>query len=260
MRSLSTGATGMLAQQINVEVLSNNIANMTTTGFKAERTQFQDLLYQNIRRPGTQSSDAGTIVPTGLQVGAGVKPVATYRLHSQGSIVITGNELDLAVNGNGYFQIEMPDGTTGYTRDGSLQLNAEGQIVTAHGYTVLPGITVPDGTLGITVDATGQVHVKIAAQTEEQTVGQLELAQFPNNPGLEAVGNNLYMETAASGAPIVGTPTVDGLGSIEQGSVEQSNVNVVSEITSLITAQRAYEMNSRVIKTSDEMMSVLSQR
>lgn len=260
MRSLSIGGTGMLAQQTNVEVISNNIANMTTTGFKAERTEFQDLLYQNIRRPGSQSSDAGTVVPTGLQIGAGVKPVATYRLHSQGSIVITGNELDLAINGNGFFQIEMPDGTTSYTRAGSFQMNAQGQIVTADGYTVLPGITVPASTTGITVDATGQVQAKIDGQTDPQTIGQFELAQFPNNAGLEAIGKNLYLETPASGAPVTGTPASNGLGSIEQGAVEQSNVNVVSEITSLIAAQRAYEMNSRVIKTSDEMMSVLSQR
>ncbi len=260
MRSLSIGGTGMLAQQTNVEVISNNIANMTTTGFKAERTEFQDLLYQNIRRPGSQSSDAGTVVPTGLQIGAGVKPVATYRLHSQGSIVITGNELDLAINGNGFFQIEMPDGTTSYTRAGSFQMNAQGQIVTADGYTVLPGITVPASTTAITVDATGQVQAKIDGQTDPQTIGQFELAQFPNNAGLEAIGKNLYLETPASGAPVTGTPATDGLGTIEQGAVEQSNVNVVSEITSLIAAQRAYEMNSRVIKTSDEMMSVLSQR
>lgn len=260
MRSLSIGGTGMLAQQTNVEVISNNIANMTTTGFKAERTEFQDLLYQNIRRPGSQSSDAGTVVPTGLQIGAGVKPVATYRLHSQGSIVITGNELDLAINGNGFFQIEMPDGTTSYTRAGSFQMNAQGQIVTADGYTVLPGITVPASTTAITVDATGQVQAKIDGQTDPQTIGQFELAQFPNNAGLEAIGKNLYLETPASGAPVTGTPVSDGLGGIEQGAVEQSNVNVVSEITSLIAAQRAYEMNSRVIKTSDEMMSVLSQR
>jgi flagellar basal-body rod protein FlgG len=200
------------------------------------------------------------VVPTGLQIGAGVKPVATYRLHSQGSIVITGNELDLAINGNGFFQIEMPDGTTSYTRAGSFQMNAQGQIVTADGYTVLPGITVPASTTAITVDATGQVQAKIDGQTDPQTIGQFELAQFPNNAGLEAIGKNLYLETPASGAPVTGTPASDGLGSIEQGAVEQSNVNVVSEITSLIAAQRAYEMNSRVIKTSDEMMSVLSQR
>ncbi len=259
MRSLSIGATGMLAQQTNVEVSSNNIANMTTSGYKQQRAEFQDLLYQNIRRPGAQSSDAGTIVPTGIQLGAGVKTAAVYRIHTQGSIVITGNELDLAVNGKGYFQVNMPDGTTTYTRAGSFQMNAEGQIVTPDGYTLLPGLTIPQGTTDITVDATGQVQAKIDGQTDPQTVGQIELAQFPNDAGLESIGNNLYRETPASGAAVTGTAGIDGLGTIEQGSLEQSNVNVVSEMTNLITAQRAYEMNSRVIKTSDEMMGSLSQ-
>lgn len=259
MRSLSIGATGMLAQQTNVEVISNNIANMTTAGFKEQRAEFQDLLYQSIRRPGSQSSDAGTIVPTGIQLGAGVKTGSVYRIHTQGTIVITGNSLDLAVNGEGYFQIQMPDGTTDYTRAGSLQLNADGQIVTADGYLVLPGLTVPQDALDISIDKTGQVQVKLAGTTDTQTIGQVQLAMFPNDAGLESVGGNLYVETAASGAPIVGNPGGDGFGLIEQGSIEQSNVNVVAEITNLITAQRAYEMNSRVIKTSDEMMGTLSQ-
>ena len=259
MRSLSIGATGMLAQQTNVEVISNNIANMTTSGYKEQRAEFQDLLYQNIRRPGSQSSDAGTIVPTGIQLGSGVKTASVYRIHTQGSIVQTGNELDLAVNGEGYFQVEMPDGTTNYTRAGSFQLNADGQVVTADGYTLLPGLTVPEGTLDITIDETGQVQAKIDGQTETQVVGQIQLAQFANNAGLESIGGNLYRETPASGAAIVGNPGGNGFGTIEQGSLEQSNVNVVAEITSLITAQRAYEMNSKVIKTSDEMMSAVSQ-
>jgi flagellar basal-body rod protein FlgG len=259
MRALSIGATGMLAQQTNVEVISNNIANMTTAGFKQQRAEFQDLLYQNIRRPGAQSSDAGTIVPTGIQIGAGVKTASVYRIQTQGSIVITGNSLDLAVNGDGYYQIQMPDGTTNYTRAGSFQLNANGEVVTADGYPLLPGITVPQDTIDVTVDATGQVQVKIDGQTDTQTVGQIQLALFPNDAGLEAIGNNLFSESAASGAPVVGNPGGSGFGKIEQGSIEQSNVNVVAEITNLITAQRAYEMNSRVIRTSDEMMSALSQ-
>lgn len=258
MRSLNIGATGMLAQQTNVEVISNNIANMTTSGFKMQRAEFQDLLYQNMRRPGSQSSDAGTIVPTGIQIGMGVKTAAVYRIHTQGTIVMTGNQLDIAVNGAGYFQIEMPDGTTNYTRAGSFQLNAEGQIVTPDGFTLLPGITVPQDTLAITIDKSGQVQAKIDGQIEEQILGQIQLAQFPNDAGLEALGNNMYRETTASGAPVVGNPAIDGFGQIEQGSLEQSNVNVVSEITNLITAQRAYEMNSRVIRTSDEMLSALS--
>lgn len=259
MRSLMIGGTGMLAQQTNVEVISNNIANMTTSGYKMQRAEFQDLLYQNIRRPGAQSSDAGTIVPTGIQLGLGVKTASVYRIHTQGTIVITGNNLDLAVNGDGYFQIEMPDGTTNYTRAGSFQLNADGQIVTADGYTLLPGLTVPANTLDITIDGSGQVQAKIDGQTDPQVVGQIQLARFPNNAGLEGIGGNLYRETPASGAPVVGNPALDGYGSIQQGSLEQANVNVVSEITNLITAQRAYEMNSRVIRTSDEMLSALSQ-
>lgn len=259
MRSLSIGATGMLAQQTNVEVISNNIANMTTSGFKMQRAEFQDLLYQNIRRPGSQASDAGTIVPTGIQLGAGVKTASVYRIHTQGSIVITGNQLDMAINGAGYFQIQMPDGTTSYTRAGSFQLDATGQIVTADGNLLLPGLTIPQSTTDITIDQTGQVQAKIDGQTDPQVVGQIELAQFPNDAGLESIGNNLYRETPASGAAITGNAGADAFGTIQQGSIEQSNVNVVSEITSLITAQRAYEMNSRVIKTSDEMMSAISQ-
>lgn len=259
MRSLNIAATGMLAQQMNVDVVSNNIANMTTSGFKLQRAEFQDLLYQNLRRPGAQSSDAGTIVPTGIQLGSGVRMAATYRIHTQGTIEITGNELDLAVNGKGYFQIQLPDGTNAYTRSGSFQMNADGQIVTADGYTLLPGLTIPQGTTKITIDKTGQVQATVAGQTEEQVVGQIELAQLPNAGGLEAVSDNLFLETAASGAPITGTPGTDGLGVLEQGALENSNVDVVSEITNLISAQRAYEMNSRVISTSDEMLGTLTQ-
>lgn len=259
MRSLNIAATGMLAQQMNVDVISNNIANMTTSGFKQQRAEFQDLLYQNLRRPGAQSSDAGTIVPTGIQLGSGVRIAATYRIHTQGTIEITDNELDLAINGEGYFQIELPDGTNAYTRSGSFQLNADSQIVTADGYTLLPGLTIPEGTTTITVDSTGQVQASVDGEAEEQVVGQIELAQFPNAGGLEAVSDNLFLETAASGGPITGTPDSEGLGSIEQGALENSNVDVVSEVTNLISAQRAYEMNSRVISTSDEMLGTLSQ-
>jgi len=192
MRSLMIGATGMLAQQTNVEVISNNIANMTTSGFKQQRAEFQDLMYQNIRRPGAQSSDAGTIVPTGIQLGLGVKTGSVYRIHTQGTIVQTGNDLDLAVNGDGYFQIQMPDGTTNYTRAGSFQLNADGQMVTADGYLLLPGLTIPNGTLDITIDSSGQVQAKIDGQIDPQVVGQIQLARFPNNAGLESLGSNLY--------------------------------------------------------------------
>ncbi len=259
MRSLSIGATGMLAQQLNVEVISNNIANMTTTGFKRQRAEFQDLLYQNLRRVGSNSSDAGTVVPSGVQVGAGVKTAAVYRINEQGNISVTGNALDLAINGQGYFQVELPDGQTAYTRAGSFQLNAEGTIVTADGYTLQPGITVPQNAVDITVNPNGEVLVKLDGQVEPQNVGQLQLAVFPNPAGLEAVGDNLLLETPASGQVIAGNPGAPGIGRVIQQALETSNVNIVSEITSLITAQRAYEMNSRVISTSDQMMQSVTQ-
>src|SRR5262245_59222476 len=259
MKSLSIGATGMLAQQLNVEVISNNIANMTTTGFKRQRAEFQDLLYQNMRRVGSTSSDAGTIVPSGVQIGAGVKTAAVYRINKQGNINPTGNVLDLAINGQGFFQITLPAGDTAYTRAGSLQLDPQGQIVTADGYVVQPGLTVPQNAVGITVNPTGQVLVKLDGQVAPQDIGQLQLAVFPNPAGLEAVGDNLFLETPASGAAITGNPGAPGFGRVIQESLETSNVNIVSEITSLITAQRAYEMNSKVISTTDQMMQAVTQ-
>ncbi len=259
MRSLNIGATGMLAQQLNVEVISNNIANMNTTGFKRQRAEFQDLLYQNLRRVGSESSDAGTIVPTGVQLGLGVKPAAVYRISGQGNIQTTENPLDLAINGRGLLQVEMPDGDTAYTRSGSLQLSPDGDIVTADGFIVQPGITVPEDAKAITVNANGEVYVDLEGQVAPVLVGQLELANFANEAGLDAIGNNLLMETAASGQPSVATPGSAGFGLILQGALETSNVNVVSEITNLITAQRAYEMNSKVIESSDEMMRSVTQ-
>lgn len=259
MKSLSIGATGMLAQQLNVEVISNNIANMTTTGFKRQRAEFQDLLYQNMRRVGSTSSDAGTIVPSGVQIGAGVKTAAVYRINEQGNINPTGNVLDLAINGQGYFQINLPSGDTAYTRAGSLQLDPQGQIVTADGYIVQPGLTVPQNAVGITVNPTGEVLVKLDGQVAPQNIGQLQLAVFPNPAGLEAVGDNLFLETPASGQAITGNPGAPGFGRVIQESLETSNVNIVSEITSLITAQRAYEMNSKVISTTDQMMQSVTQ-
>jgi flagellar basal-body rod protein FlgG len=259
MRSLSIGSTGMLAQQLNVETISNNIANMTTTGYKRQRAEFQDLLYQNQRRVGSTSSDAGTIVPSGIQVGLGVKAAAIYRINEQGNINPTGNTLDLAINGQGYFQVQLPNGETAYTRAGSLQLNAEGTVVTADGYQVLPGIVVPQNTIDITVNPNGEVLAKIDGQIEPQNVGQIQLATFPNTAGLEAIGDNLLLETPASGAAIEGPPGGPGFGRIMQGALETSNVNIVAEITQLITAQRAYEMNSRVISTTDQMMQSVSQ-
>ena len=259
MRSLSIAATGMLAQQLNVEVISNNIANLNTTAFKVQRAEFQDLLYQNERNVGANSSANGNIVPVGVQIGSGVKAAAVYRISTQGNLVKTNNALDLAIQGRGFFQIEMPDGTTAYTRAGSLQLSATGEIVTADGYVVEPGITIPQNTTNITVNAAGQVMAQVAGQTQPQTVGQFQLANFPNEAGLAAQGNNLLTETPASGTPVVGNPGSTAFGTIQQGYLETSNVNIVSQITDLISAQRAYEMNSKVIQTSDQMMSTLSQ-
>jgi flagellar basal-body rod protein FlgG len=255
MRALSIAATGMLAQQTNVEVIANNLANMNTTGYKEQRAEFQDLLYQNIQQVGSQSSDTGTIVPSGIQLGAGVRTAAVYRVTGQGDMKTTGNSYDLAVNGKGYFHITMPDGTDSYTRAGNFALSAEGQLVTQEGYTVAPGIAIPTTATGVTVNAQGQVQATIPGQTAPQTVGQLELVRFPNDAGLQALGDNLFKETVASGAPQSGVPGSTGFGTIEQGFLETSNVNAVDEITSLITAQRAYEMNSKVVSAADEMLS-----
>ncbi|MGH1399276.1 MAG: flagellar basal-body rod protein FlgG [Alphaproteobacteria bacterium] len=259
MRSLDIGATGMLAQQTNVDVISNNIANMTTTGFKKQRAAFADLIYQNIDRPGSSSSDSGTILPTGLQLGLGVKTNGVYRTTSQGSLEITDNSLDLAVTGEGYFQVQLPSGETAYTRDGTFQRNENGELVTIQGYTVDPGITIPEDAIAIDINSEGEVLVSILGQTTTSNVGQLQLARFVNPVGLAAIGDNLFTETEASGTASTGTPNQDGFGGVAQGTLEQSNVNVVEELTMLIEAQRAYEMNSTVISTSDEMLQAVSQ-
>lgn len=258
MRSLSIGATGMLAQQLNVEVVSHNIANMNTTGFQRRRAEFQDLLYQNMRRVGSESSDANTTVPVGVQVGLGVKTAAVYRITEQGNLTLTENPLDVAINGEGYFRIQLPSGETSYTRAGSFQLDGDGDLVTVDGFTVQPGITIPNNAIDVSINASGQVIVSLDGQTAPQTVGQLELARFANDAGLLAVGDNLFLETPASGAAQTASPGTAGFGTIQQGFLETSNVNVVEEITNLITAQRAYEMNSKVIETSDQMMSTLT--
>lgn len=259
MRSMLIGATGMQAQELNVEVISNNIANISTSGFKRQRAEFQDMIYDNIRRPGSTSTDAGNIVPTGIQVGMGVRPAAVYRINAQGNVTITDNPLDLSVSGRGYFQVQLPDGTTAYTRAGSMQLNAEGVIVNADGYPIQPSITIPSNAIDVTINSSGEVLVKQDGTTTLSNVGQLQLATFVNPAGLEAIGNNLLRESPASGTPTTAAPASTGFGEVRQGAIENSNVNVVSEITSLITAQRAYEMNSRVIKASDEMLSTVSQ-
>jgi flagellar basal-body rod protein FlgG len=258
MRSLDIAGTGMQAQQTNVEVISNNIANMTTTGFKRQRAEFQDLIYENLRRVGSNSSDSGTIVPAGAQVGLGVRTAAVYRISEQGNLQQTSNSLDLAIKGNGYFQVTLPSGDTAYTRDGTFALSPDGTIVTADGYAVQPSITIPSNAKSVTINNTGQVQVSLDGQTAPQTVGTMQLAVFPNEAGLEAQGDNLLLQSAASGNPSTGTPASPGFGAVMQGFVETSNVNVVSEITNLITAQRAYEMNSRVITTSDQMLSTLT--
>lgn len=258
MRALDIAATGMQAQQLNVEVISNNIANLNTTGFKRQRAEFQDLLYQNIKRPGDNSSDAGTIEPVGVQIGIGVKAAAVYRINQQGNLSQTQNPLDLAIQGEGYFQVQLPNGQTAYTRAGSLQLNNSRQIVTADGYLLQPNITIPQGTTSITVDSSGEVLAAVAGQTNSQNVGQITLAVFPNPAGLVATGQNLLQETQASGTPTVENPGTNDAGVLQQGFLETSNVDVVTEITNLITAQRAYEMNSKVIETADQMQQTLT--
>ena len=259
MNSLDIAATGMLAQQLNVEVISNNIANMSTTGYKRQRTEFQDLLYQDLRRVGSESSDAGTVVPAGVQLGLGVQPAAVYRISEQGAMNITDNPFDVAINGKGFFQVELPSGDTAYTRSGSFQLSADGDLVTVDGYTIQPGITIPIDATSVTINDSGQVSVTLSGQVATQQVGQIELATFANEAGLQAIGDNLLLETTASGTATIGTPGTTGFGSVKQGLLEASNVNVVTEITDLITAQRAYEMNSRVIQASDEMMQSVTQ-
>ncbi|HEX8484310.1 flagellar basal-body rod protein FlgG [Sphingomonas sp.] len=259
MRTLSIASTGMLAQQTNVDVISNNIANMNTTGFKRQRAAFQDLLYQQETRAGTSAGGDQAKVPTGIQIGAGVKTGGVYRITEQGAPQSTGNRYDLAVDGRGYFQVTLPSGETAYTRDGSFQLSDQGELVTSDGHSVQPGITIPPDAVDVAISKTGQVQVKTAGQVEMQTVGQLQLATFVNEAGLEAQGGNLFLETSASGAATIGAPGDPGLGTMMQGFVEASNVNPVSEITALITAQRAYEMNSRVVKTADEMLATSSQ-
>lgn len=259
MRTLDIGATGMLAQQMNVDTISNNIANMTTTGFKKQRMEFKDLMYQHLSRPGATSSATGTIVPSGLSLGLGVRPAATYRDHEQGTLQITNGEFDMAINGKGFFQIELPSGETAYTRAGSFQLNQDGEMVTSEGYRVMPGISVPTDTIFVEINTEGEVLAKLPQQTAMQNLGQIELANFVNPTGLESIGDTMFLETEASGQATVGTPGSDNIGTLKQGLLEQSNVDSVKEITLLITAQRAYEMNSNVISTADEMMDTVNQ-
>lgn len=254
MKALHIAATGMKAQELNVEVISNNVANMRTTGYKRQRADFQDLLYQNLRRMGAESSTAGTIVPTGVQIGSGVKTAATARIMSQGNLEQTDKELDVAIRGEGFFQIQRPDGTTAYTRDGSFERDTNGTLVTVDGYTVDPGIDIPDGSRDLTISANGTVQA-IDAGGNQVNLGQIQLARFINKSGLEAIGDNLFLQTDASGAAQIDNPGNNGFGSLQQGFLEMANVDAVTEIADLISAQRAYEMNSRIIQAADEMYS-----
>ena len=258
IRSLWIAKTGMEAQQMQLDTISHNLANVSTNGFKRGHVVFEDLIYQNLRQAGAASSDQTTL-PTGLQVGLGVRSVATSRNFSQGNLQQTSNNLDLAIKGNGFIQIQMPDGTTGYTRDGSLQVDGSGQLVTNNGYAVQPAITIPNNAQSITIAADGTVNVALPGQATAQPVGQLNLASFVNPAGLEPKGQNLWAETAASGTPSAGAPGSNGLGSLQQGYVETSNVNVVEELVAMIATQRAYELNSKAIQTSDQMLQKLGQ-
>lgn len=255
MNALKIAATGMLAQQLNVDVISNNIANMRTTGYKRTRAEFQDLLYNDIKRAGASSSEAGTIVPSGLQLGYGVKTGATSRIMSQGGLSNTDKELDVAIRGEGFFVVDLPSGQTAYSRDGSFELNAEGTLVTLDGFQIQPGITLPAGSRDISISRSGEVEATTGTNTTPTVVGQIQLSRFLNKGGLQSIGDNLYLETAASGTAQLGSPDADGMGSLLQKFLESANVNAVSEITDLISAQRAYEMNAKVISGADEMMS-----
>jgi flagellar basal-body rod protein FlgG len=259
MRALRIAATGMAAQQLNVEVISQNIANMNTVGYKMQRAEFEDLLYENVQRPGSQSSDSGTVVPTGIQLGSGVKTGSVYRITTQGAMTQTGNQYDLAINGRGYFQVLLPSGDTAYTRAGNFSVNDQGQLVTSDGYQVIPQITIPQTATGVTISSSGQVQVSLPGQAATSQVGQLQLATFYNEAGLEAMGDNLFLQSGSSGAPVVGSPATTGYGSLQQGYTEASNVDPVSEISNLIVAQRAYEMNSKVVTSADQMLQTTNQ-
>lgn len=258
MKALLTAASGMMAQELNVEVISNNIANMRTTAFKRQRVEFQDLLYSNPRPAGTTSSANGNIVPSGIQVGSGVKTGATYRVMSQGTLARTEKELDVAIRGEGFFQIALPDGRTAYTRDGSFEIDPNGLLTTLDGYEVQPGISIPQDALSLTINASGEVQAHIPGQQTPQTLGTIQTARFVNKAGLKAIGDNLLLATSASGPAQIGTPNDQGFGNLLQRHLEQSNVNPVSEITDLISAQRSYEMTARIISAAEQMMQTIA--
>ena len=259
MRALYTAATGMMAQELNVQVISNNIANVRTTGYKRQRIHFQDLLYEHIRRAGTQTSDQNTQVPAGTFVGSGVKTASTGRVMSQGNLSPTEKEYDVAIRGEGFFRIQMPDGRTAYSRDGSFDLDSQGRLVTRDGYLVQPGITVPNNATGVSINAQGTVEVTLPGQTAPQQLGQIQLSRFINKVGLESIGDNLFVETTGSGPAIDGLGGEEGFGTLQQNYLEECNVQAVTELSSLIAAQRAYEMNSKVISAADQMMQSTTQ-
>lgn len=258
IRSLYIAKTGMDAMQTNIDVISNNLANVNTNGFKRTRPVFEDLLYQTLRQPGAASSQQ-TQLPSGLQLGTGVKTAATERIFTQGNLQLTDNPLDMAINGQGFFQITLPDGSTGYTRDGAFQVNNQGQVVTSSGYPLNPAVTIPQGTTKINISRDGIISVQTAGQVELTQIGNVQLATFINPAGLQSIGENLYLETGASGAPIGSAPGANGLGLLNQSYVETSNVNITEELINMIQAQRAYEINSRSIQTSDQMLQKLTQ-
>lgn len=258
MKALQIAATGMMAQELNVEVISNNIANMRTTGFKRQRADFQDLLYQNLRRTGAATSELGTMVPSGIQLGVGVKAAATPRVMSQGNLLTTEKELDVAIRGEGFFRVQLPDGRTAFTRDGSFERDATGQIVTVDGYVIEPGIVIPENARAVAINAEGIVQAFVGADNAPVDLGQFDLARFVNPAGLQAIGDNLFLETPASGPEQVAPPGAEGFGTLLQAYLEQANVNPVSEISDLIAAQRAYEMNARVISAADDMLQATS--
>ena len=255
--ALWAAKTGLDAQQTRMSVTSNNLANVSTTGFKKGRAVFEDLLYQNVRQVGGSTSQ-DTMAATGLSLGTGVRVVATEKAYTQGNMQQTGNSLDVAVSGRGFFQILLPDGTMGYTRDGNFEINAQGELVTSSGYRVQPGITIPDGTQSVTIGKDGVVTIQAAGESAPTQIGSLQLVDFINPAGLQPKGENILVESASSGSPQTGTPGLNGLGYIEQGSLEASNVNVVEELVNMIETQRAYEMNSKAISTTDQMLSYLT--
>lgn len=259
MKALQIAATGMAAQQMKVDVVSNNLANMSTTGYNPRRADFADLTYQQMARPGSVSAADGSMLPTGIQIGLGVRPAAVSVVIGQGSLDPTGGDLDVAVDGNGYLEVQMPSGQTGYTRDGALKRSAEGLIVTSDGYPVAPGITIPSDARGLTISPSGEVWADFADRVDPELIGQLTISSFPNEKGLEAIGSNLFLESPASGAAFSGAPGQDGLGTLRHGYLEGSTVDAVREVTELIKAQRGYELNAKVITAADQMLATTTQ-